>query len=171
MRADVPEELEQGRVRSGPWATTPEWGLTGLFVLQYPTGDGLRIGSHTGDGNMVAVDHPSGDRHVFSASTGWEHVSVQADRGTPTWDEMCFVKNLFWDQEECVIEYHPPLSEYVKCNPYCLHLWRPRHATIPTPSVSIVERGFKTQFSRADQTMGAQPKPPLHKRQTGPCNE
>lgn len=55
----------------------------------------------------------------------WEHVSASLETRTPTWDEMCFVKNLFWDEEDCVIQYHPPKSEYVNCHPYCLHLWRP----------------------------------------------
>jgi len=143
MRVQVPEILEKGRVRSGLWATTSEWGLSGLFVLQAPTGAALRIGSHTGDGDMVAVDFPSRERKVISAPTGWEHVTVETDHRTPTWDEMCFVKNLFWKEEECVVEYHPPLSRYVKYNPHCLHLWRPKHAKIPSPSVSIVARGFE----------------------------
>jgi hypothetical protein len=129
-------------VRSGPWATTPEWGLSGVFILQAPSGAKLHIGAHTGEGKMLAVDHDSGDRKVISAPTGWEHVSVQTGHRTPTWDEMCFVKDLFWEPEECAVEYHPPLSQYVKHNPYCLHLWRPKHATIPMPSVSMAMRGF-----------------------------
>src|SRR5262245_49880657 len=43
----------------------------------------------------------------------WEHVSVHAEQGkrkekTPVWPEMCFVKNLFWDKEDSVIQFHPP---------------------------------------------------------------
>jgi hypothetical protein len=142
VRVQVPETLESGRVRSGPWATTPDWGLTGVFIVQAPSGAKLHIGAHSGEGKMVAVDHPSGDRKVISASTGWEHVSVQTGHRTPTWNEMCFVKDLFWEKEECVVEYHPPLAQYVKFNAHCLHLWRPKHATIPMPSVSLVARGF-----------------------------
>jgi hypothetical protein len=143
VRTQVPEKLEEGRVRSGPWATTPEWGLSGVFILQAPSGAKLHVGGHIGDGKMVAIDLESGNRPgVLSASTGWEHVSVQTGHRTPTWDEMCFVKDLFWKEEECVVEYHPRLSEYVRCNPHCLHLWRPKHATIPTPPVSLAMRGF-----------------------------
>lgn len=29
-----------------------------------------------------------------------------------------------WDEEECVVQYHPPKSEYVNFRPYCLHLRR-----------------------------------------------
>jgi hypothetical protein len=142
VRLKVPERLEEARVRKGPWATTPDWGLSGVFILKAPSGAKLHIGGHTGDGRMVAVDHPSGERHEISAPTGWEHVSVQTGHRTPTWDEMAFVKALFWKEEECVVEYHPQLSEYVRYNPYCLHLWRPKHATIPKPPVSLAMRGF-----------------------------
>src|SRR5712671_3289151 len=46
----------------------------------------------------------------------WEHVSVQAVKRfnngqtknlIPTWDEMCYVKSLFWDAGDCVVQYHP----------------------------------------------------------------
>ena len=67
MRVQAPETLEKGRVLSGPWATTPEWGLSGVFILQAPSGAKLHIGGHTGDGNTVAVDS-SGERHVISAA-------------------------------------------------------------------------------------------------------
>ena len=42
----------------------------------------------------------------------------------PTWDEMCLVKDIFWQDDECVIQFHPPKSEYVNLHPYCLHLWK-----------------------------------------------
>jgi hypothetical protein len=141
MRTKVPAALENGRVRSGPWATTPDWGFSGAFHVRAPSGAMLTIGAHPGDGRMLASDGV-GSRQVISAPTGWEHVSAEADGRTPTWDEMCWIKSLFWDPEECVIEYHPPASKYVRDNSYRLHLWRPKHAAIPMPSVSVVARGF-----------------------------
>lgn len=54
----------------------------------------------------------------------WEHVSVSTEERCPTWDEMCKVKDWFWDPEEAVFQLHPPKSEYVNTHPYCLHLWR-----------------------------------------------
>jgi len=49
----------------------------------------------------------------------WEHLSVtvrrdgkQAER-TPTWAEMCWLKDLFWDKTDCVMQLHPPEAEYV----------------------------------------------------------
>jgi hypothetical protein len=38
----------------------------------------------------------------------WEHVSVSTAHRTPNWIEMCLVKDLFWTEEECVIQFHPP---------------------------------------------------------------
>jgi hypothetical protein len=55
---------------------------------------------------------------------GWEHVSVSLRNRTPTWEEMSFVKNLFWKDDETVIQFHPKKSEYINRHPYVLHLWR-----------------------------------------------
>lgn len=67
----------------------------------------------------------------------WEHVSLRArdykGERTPTWAEMCYVKDLFWDEEECVIQYHPPRSEYVNNHAFVLHLWKPIGIEIPMP--------------------------------------
>jgi hypothetical protein len=64
---------------------------------------------------------------------GWEHVSVSLHDRCPTWDEMCFVKDLFWLPEEAVFQLHPPESEYVNNHPFCLHLWRSTAVPIPLP--------------------------------------
>ncbi len=52
---------------------------------------------------------------IMSDGLGWEHVSVYITKGlesaddqrTPTWAEMCKIKDIFWDSDECVIQYHP----------------------------------------------------------------
>lgn len=56
---------------------------------------------------------------------GWEHVSIDGKTRTPTWEEMCHFKELFWDDDEVVVQYHPKKSEYVNIAPKCLHLWKP----------------------------------------------
>lgn len=74
---------------------------------------------------------------IASNSGGWDHVSVSpwSDKRKccPTWDEMCAIKDLFFGQDERVVQYHPPKSEYVNNHPYCLHLWRPITADMPFP--------------------------------------
>lgn len=70
---------------------------------------------------------------------GWEHVSVSLSRGkTPTWSDMCFVKDLFWEAEDCVVQFHPPKSEYVNFVDNCLHLWRWVGGEFPQPSSIMV---------------------------------
>lgn len=68
----------------------------------------------------------------------WEHVSVSTPVRCPTWDEMSYVKSMFWDDEDAVIQFHPPRSEYVNCHPYCLHLWRPVGIELPRPPAIMV---------------------------------
>lgn len=57
-------------------------------------------------------------------SCALEHVSVSARNKTPTWDEMCFIKRQFWDEEDEVYQVHPKQSEYINLAKHCLHLWR-----------------------------------------------
>jgi len=71
----------------------------------------------------------------------WEHVSVSVKHAKtmkgldrcPTWEEMSRVKDLFWDKEDCVIQFHPPESEYVSCHGFTLHLWRKQNENFETP--------------------------------------
>jgi hypothetical protein len=63
----------------------------------------------------------------------WEHVSVSRPDRCPTWDEMCRVKRLFWEPDECVVQFHPPESEYVNVHRHCLHLWKPVGVEVVLP--------------------------------------
>jgi len=82
-------------------------------------------------------------RCIASDGMGWQHVSVSilGSRNTPSWSIMCQIKDLFWGDDEWVIEFHPPASEYVNMHPGCLHMWRPTSATLPTPDSLMV--GYK----------------------------
>lgn len=55
----------------------------------------------------------------------WEHVSVALPNRNPNWDEMCFVKDLFWDESDECIQFHPRKSDYVNFHKHCLHIWKP----------------------------------------------
>lgn len=62
---------------------------------------------------------------VGANEEGWEHVSVElCARRLPTWEEMCLIKDIFWDEEEDVVQIHPKKSQYVNITE-ALHLWRP----------------------------------------------
>jgi len=66
----------------------------------------------------------------------WQHVSVSYGNRTPSWKEMNFIKDLFWRDDETVIQLHPPKSEYVNNHSHCLHLWRnTRQEQILPPSI------------------------------------
>src|SRR5574343_250349 len=76
----------------------------------------------------------------------WEHVSVsvmskntkKSEPRCPTWPEMCYIKSLFWDASDCVIQYHPSEAEYVSFHDYCLHLWRPINQVVPIPPTELI---------------------------------
>lgn len=112
------------------------------------------LGSTSADGNNGAFHLESPEPGwklsiIASDGLGWEHVSVHAYRRivavsspaqtrTPTWKEMSYVKRLYWDAEDVVIQFHPRESEYVNCHPHVLHLWRPTNQEIPTPDPLMV---------------------------------
>lgn len=79
--------------------------------------------------------------YVFSWGEGWEHLSVSTPSKTPTWDIMCRFKNMFWNEDETCIEYHPAKEDYVNMHPYCLHIWKPIGIELPKPPTILV--GFK----------------------------
>ena len=119
MKAKVPEDVERCRIQKGPLASNALAGWNGAFEVRR---DGLKL------------------FFICSDGLGWEHVSVSVVNKTrcPTWEEMCFIKNIVWEAEEVVMQLHPRKSEYVNCHPYVLHLWRPIGQVIPTPNPLMV---------------------------------
>ena len=75
---------------------------------------------------------------IASWGMGWEHVSFSHAKRTPTWEEMCMIKDIFWRDDECVVQYHPPKREYVNVFPHCLHLWKKIGAEFETPMKILV---------------------------------
>ena len=86
----------------------------------------------------VVLRHKQRVRVIASDGLGWEHVSVSREDRCPTWDEMCQVKDLFWGDEDTVVQYHPPKSQYVNIHKNCLHLWRPTEVPMPVPMKIMV---------------------------------
>jgi hypothetical protein len=116
--------LQANRVRTGQMASDESYGLAGAFRVIAPGGALLAVIS-------------SGPECEFN-DTEWEHVSVTAEGRCPTWDEMCFVKNLFWNEHEGAMQLHPPKSDYIDYHPHCLHIWRPIKMPIPMPPLILV---------------------------------
>jgi len=118
--------LNTRRLRIGRLASAPEDGHNGAFLLPYSSTVTLQV--------------------IASDGLGWDHVSVvpvdpsrhQKLYRTPTWAEMCYVKELFFDETETVIQYHPPKKLYRNAHEYCLHLWKPQDAELPLPDPIMV---------------------------------
>lgn len=110
----VPEKY---RLKEGFMSSTAEIGNNGAFVIPV-----LKV-------NMIVI---------ASDGFGWEHVSVSHPDRCPVWEEMCIIKDLFWDEDDAVMQLHPAKSEYINNCSTCLHLWRPTNADIPIPDSIFV---------------------------------
>lgn len=109
--------LEQHRIRTGPYGSS--FGDDyGAFLIPGPFNNTLKVIASPGDADE---------------GIPWEHVSVSLQNRCPNWPEMCFIKGLFWDDEDAVMQLHPPKSDYVNNHEYCLHLWKPTTQAIPLP--------------------------------------
>lgn len=133
MKANF-DHLEQWRIKTGMIATCLRDHF-GAFQIWYEKGNSDLI--------CICADG-LGDEPEIAEMPRWEHVSLRAHSPMtgqpriPTWDEMCFAKSMFWEDEESVVQFHPPKSQYVNCHPYVLHLWRPLFMTIPTPPTKMI---------------------------------
>ena len=100
-----------------------------------------RLGVGEGNNGFSQVPCPRTMRTLnvqISDGMGWDHVSVSLPSRCPTWEEMCFIKDLFFGQEEWVIQFHPPRTENKSFHNYCLHMWRPQNSDIPIPDPIMV---------------------------------
>ena len=77
---------------------------------------------------------------IWSRGGGWEHVSVSPmkSRIVPSWDDMCLLKDIFFNNDEAVIQIHPPKGEYVNNMSNCLHLWRCYYTDMVLPPSCFV---------------------------------
>lgn len=110
------------RVRNGPMGSSDDFGNAGAF----------RIPAIQGEFIVIASD-----------GEGWEHVSarymsISGQGRTPTWEQMCTIKRIFWDDEDVVMQLHPAKSDYINNHPHVLHLWRPIGQEIPKPPKALV---------------------------------
>ena len=99
--------IERYRKITGEYASDPTYGSNGLFSV--PSFDGKTI---------FTV--------IISDGLGWEHVSVSVSTSDriPSWEEMEYLKRMFWGLNDTVIQFHPPVSKYINKCKSCLHMWR-----------------------------------------------
>lgn len=75
---------------------------------------------------------------IFSTGCSFEHLSVSTLSRCPTWEEMCYMKDVFWNDDEVCMQLHPKKEEYVNNHDYCLHIWKPINQEIPTPPSVLI---------------------------------
>lgn len=151
MKNQLPDVIEKGR-RAGERNN-----LNGVFeVIHSETGRTLYIvcGCPKDEADWTAPQKRPSERHVSVLPLekraihndiwgdkqeislplpSWEHVSVSCKYGVPTWVEMCWVKDQFWNDDEWVIQFHPAHNHYVNIHENVLHLWKPIGVEIPYP--------------------------------------
>lgn len=119
MKDKVPEELERCRITKGLMSSNAECGFNGAFFVPFK-----------GNKPILGV--------VSSDQMGWDHVSVSLPSRSPSWSEMCYIKDLFFKPGETVIQFHPDKSQYVNFHPHCLHLWKKQGQEYELPPTDMI---------------------------------
>lgn len=111
--------LNKHRVREGHFGSSENEGCNGYFCF---TLFGAKI-------KVIASD-----------GMGWKHVSASIDKclEPPNWKMMCAIKDLFFEDEDVVVQFHPKKSQYVNNHPGCLHLWQSLDREFPQPDSLMV---------------------------------
>ena len=121
MRRKPTKRIEKHRI------TGPIHEANGAFSIPHPDGPINVIASDGSDWEEVGLQLPR-----------WEHVSISLPVRTPTWEEMDFIKRIFWRDDELVIQMHVPRSQHINVHPYCLHLWKPTGVELPCPPLETL---------------------------------
>ena len=105
------------------------------YRTPHPSGD---LGD--ADNGAFLIPGPCGNKLmvICSDGMGWDHVSVSLKHRCPLWKEMVFIKDLFFDEQEAVMQLHPPKANYRSFHKYCLHMWRPQWVELPLPDAIMV---------------------------------
>ena len=125
MAFNIPEKY---RVNHPNFPPTKEGDPFGLFVIPSP------------EPSWYLIIIAGGDTPEVPESLGWDHVSVRAEKKNksriPNWKEMCIVKDLFWKEDDTVVQFHPKKNNYINNHPHVLHLWH--HDSIIEPNIKLV---------------------------------
>ncbi len=116
------EVVNKYRVKTGPMASDDSSGMNGAFMV--PCGR-VVLG-------VVASDGRDWEQERLPLPK-FDHVSVSLPARCPTWEEMEFIKRLFFRPEEMAVQYHVPIKRHINRNNHCLHIWRPIGVEFPMP--------------------------------------
>lgn len=127
MRKSPTNDIEKFRVTTGPLASSRKSGANGLFFI--PRNDVLL--------RVICSDGTGWDTGRLPGEP-WEHVSVSTPNRCPTWEEMDFIKRIFWRDDETVMQLHVARSQHINIHQFCLHLWKPTKERVPVPPLETV---------------------------------
>lgn len=65
----------------------------------------------------------------------WWHQQLKV---FPTWDEMCAIKDIFFNDDEAIIEIHPSDEYKIYEKDYTIDLWKPLNKELPLPNPDLV---------------------------------
>ena len=119
-------KVEEYRVVVGPMGSDISYKNNGMFIIP----------------NTLRKKSPD-LRVLISDGLEWDHVSVSLPGRCPWWDEMCYIKDLFFTHDEVVVQFHPREADYVNCHEFCLHLWRSQTVEQQTPPPDLIGPGRK----------------------------
>jgi hypothetical protein len=117
MKSKPSRAIERFRIIKGAMASTELYGNNGAFMIKYKS-------------RTYKV--------VISDQLGWDHVSVSLPNRIPTWKEMCIIKDIFFEDTEIVVQYHPAKENYINDSEYVLHMWRCQDKPMPMPPLMFV---------------------------------
>ena len=119
MSYKIAPQMEEYRLIKGNWKSDPSY-QSGLFMMPHQS-------------NMLNIVATDGE-----GMSDWEHVSVSLKNRAPNWNEMCLIKAMFWDDEDAVVQFHPPKFQHSNNHPFCLHLFRnPKRPTELPESILV----------------------------------
>jgi hypothetical protein len=128
-------------MKPSPWVHAETWRRSDISGYRSNYGDRFGIFEVPYKGGVIlycVVTDGDQNYHGLGPEYEWEHVSVSTRNRTPNWYEMAFIKDVFWSEDETVMQLHVPKSDHRNLHPHVLHLWRPRNAEIPRPPVDTV---------------------------------
>jgi len=110
-----------------------ERALGGAFLVPFSSGVSHRVAPR----QFIRVIASAG-RVQTDPAWRWDHVSVSLSNRTPTWEEMDYIKRLFFHPEEICFQLHVASAEHISNHDYCLHIWRHVDQQIPLPPPEMV---------------------------------
>jgi len=132
---------EKFRLKNHPTlGSDASYGCNGFFVIPHHKIIGYYYNCMISDGmgwQHVSITLTKDKRILTGNGKPTGKVVVETVERCPNWEEMCFIKDIFWSKDEAVMQIHPPERDYVSNHHYCLHLWKP-DVGFPLPEAIMV---------------------------------